>query len=381
MNRFWQTTRSALAMLASLGIMAGCEPWSDLEDYDREEVPVYWAETLTPPAIEQARELKIMTWNFKFGGARIDFFFDYWGDRSVMTTEEVQGNLDGLMRLINEIKPDVLIAEEVDVNSKRSGYVDMLQYTLDHTDLNYGAFYEAWDTRYAPDQSVGRALMGNAIFSIYPIAKAERIRSADRTDQAIYESYFLLHRVIGRAEIEAGNHHVAAYDVHAEAYDEDGTKKKHVDQFHQLMIDETLPVVLGGDFNNIPPTSLKREKFNDDSPDAVGTRYESPPYDLDAMQAFYDDFNPAITLARFGDTQESQRLHFSHTIIGPDHIANDGLHGFWNRKIDYLWIKKDQSWKPGSTDTLQNRGRMGITQEPMTLSDHCPLIGTWELGS
>lgn len=377
MNKKWRTTSMALALL----LATACEPWSDMEDYDREEVPVYWAETLKPPANEHPTELKIMTWNFKFGGGRIDFFFDYWGDRSVMTSEEVQGNLDGLMGLINQLKPDVLLAEEVDVNSKRSCYVDMLQYTLDHTDLNYGAFYEAWDTRYAPDQGVGRALMGNAIFSIYPIAKAERIRSADRTDQALYESYFLLHRVIGRAEIQAGNRRVAAYDVHAEAYDEDGTKKKHVDQFHQLMADETLPVVLGGDFNNIPPTAVKWEKYNDDSPDAVGTRYESPPYDIDAMQAFYDDFVPAISLERFGTTDESQRLHYSHTIIGPNHIANDGQPGFWNRKIDYLWIKPGQSWKAGSTDTIQNAGRKGVTLDPMTLSDHCPLIGTWELGS
>ena len=369
----------SLAM-TGLSLLGGaCEPWSDLEDYSREEVPVYWAESLKPPAREQPERLKVMTWNFKFGGGRIDFFFDYWGDRSIMTSQEVHANLNGLMAMINEVKPDLLLAEEVDVDSKRSAYVDMLQYTLDHTDLNYGAFYEAWDTRYAPDQSVGRALMGNAIFSVYPIAKAERIRSADRTDQALYESYFLLHRMIGRAEILAGDRRIAAYDVHAEAYDEDGTKKKHVDQFHQLLSDETLPVVLGGDFNNIPPSSLKWEKFNDDSPDAIGTRYESPPYDIHAMDQFYADFVPAISLERFGTTEDSQRQHFSHTIIGPDHIANDGQPGFWNRKIDYLWLKPDQRWQPGSTDTLQSAGRMGITLDPMTLSDHCPLVGTWEL--
>lgn len=368
-------------LLPLLAGLAACEPWSDLEDYTREDVPVFWAETMQPPATEKPEALKVMTWNFKFGGGRIDFFFDYWGDRSVMTSQEVEGNLTGLMGLIAELKPDVLLAQEIDVNCKRSAYVDMLQYTLDHSHLNYGAFYEAWDTRFAPDQSTGRVLMGNAIFSVYPIAKAERIRSADRSDQAIYESYFLLHRSVGRAEILAGDHRVAAYVVHAEAYDEDGTKKKHVEQFHQLMTEETLPVVLGGDFNNIPPTSLKWEKFNDDAPDSIGTRFESPPYDLDAMQTFYDDFVPAITLERFGDDEETQKQYFSHTIISRDHIGNDGQPGYWNRKIDYLWIKPEQRWRDGSTDIIQAPGRGGVRSDPMTLSDHCPLIGTWELGS
>ncbi|MFH1807977.1 MAG: endonuclease/exonuclease/phosphatase family protein [Pseudomonadota bacterium] len=368
-----------ISLVLSLVALAGCEAWSDLEDYEREEVPVFQADHLTPPFDDDPSVLRVMSYNFKFGGGRIDFFFDYWGDRATMTVAEVEGNLDALYRLIEEVRPHVLLAQEVEVNSKRSAYVDMVQRTLDLTHLNYGAFYEAWDTRFAPDESTGRVHMGNAIFSVFPITSAERIRQADRTDQAIYESYFLLHRSLGRAEIQAGNTQLAAYVVHTEAYDQDGTKKKHVEQVHQLLAEEVLPALMGGDFNSVPPTALKKEKFNDDAPESLGTRYESPPYDLTTMQGFYDDFVPAIALDRIGDTPESQRRHFSHTIIGPGHEGNDGKPAYWNRTLDYLWTKAPLRWVDGSTDTLQGPGRLGIVSDPMTLSDHCPVVGDWEV--
>ncbi len=370
-----------LVWLPALLTLTACEPWSDLEDYTREDVPVFWADDIIAPAEANPTALKVMVYNFKYGAGRIDFFFDYWGDRSTMTLPEVEQNMAGLYRLINEVKPDILLAQEVDVNSKRSAYYEMLQGTLDNTHLNYGAFYEIWDSRYAPDEGTGRLLVGNATFSTYKIDKAERIRSEDRTDQAFYESYLLMHRCVGRAEITAGSTTVAAYNIHAEAYDFDGTKKKHVDQAHELLSSDEFPAVLGGDFNNIPPSSVQTEGFNDEPPAAEGTRYENPPYAVEAMQGFYDDFVPAISLGRYGTTAEEQQQHFSHTVISRDHEGLDGEPGYWNRKLDYMWIRPEHSWQDGSTETLQAPGRAGISSDPMELSDHCPVIGTWEFGS
>jgi hypothetical protein len=45
-----------------------------------------------------------------------------------------------------------------------------------------------------------------------------------------------------------------------------------------------------------------------------------------------------------------------------------------------LFIKKTDTWEPGSTDVLQSPGRQGITSDPMQLSDHAPVVGTWVFG-
>jgi len=86
-----------------------------------------------------------MTWNIKFGGARIDFFFDCYGDRVVMTEQEVIQNLAGLLRKIRQVKPDILLIQELDRFSKRSAYVDMLQYIADSAGLPYAVYASQWD--------------------------------------------------------------------------------------------------------------------------------------------------------------------------------------------------------------------------------------------
>ena len=51
--------------------------------------------------------------------------------------------------------------------------------------------------------------------------------------------------------------------------------------------------------------------------------------------------------------------------------------GTWNRTLDYLFIRKTDTWR--DTDVIQGPGPFGITQDALRLSDHAPVVGTWEL--
>jgi len=62
----------------------------------------------------------VMAWNVKYGAGRIDFWFDLWGDRVQMSEVEVQANLRGIYDLIEEVDPDILMTEEIEINSRRS---------------------------------------------------------------------------------------------------------------------------------------------------------------------------------------------------------------------------------------------------------------------
>jgi len=371
----------ALLLCAALACFAGCEPLADDFDFDREEVPVFTRSQLVPPPASAPGELKVMAWNIKYGAARIDFWFDFWGDRVQMSHEEVSGNMKQLYALIREYDPDVLMTEEIEVNSRRSAYYDMVQGILEGTSLNYAAYIQTWDSRYVPSEGVGRMDLGNAIFSKYPITFAERIRQEDRTDQSGITATFYIHRMIGHALLDVGaGREVAAYVVHTEAYDRDGTKGRQIEQIHEVVRAEPRPFVLGGDFNELPPTAVKLSDFADEHPSAKGTEYEQPPYTPELMQPFYDDFAPYITLSRYGSTEEEQRRYYTHSVVGPMGRDNQGNPGFWTRTLDYLFVKKDDGWKPGSTDVLQEPGRLGIKGNPLLLSDHAPVVGTWVLG-
>lgn len=329
-----------------------------------------------------------MTWNLKYGAGRIPFWFDCWGDRVQMTRAEVETNMSGIYELLNETDPDVLMTQEVEIHSRRSAYYNMVTGILNNTQLNYAAYFESWDSRYIPSEGLGRMHLGTVIFSKYPISKAERVKQADRTDQDAATNAFYIKRTIGRAEIKLNTATtIAALVVHAEAYDKDGTKKKHIEQFYELAASESLPTLLGGDLNELPPTALTTESFPDERTSAVCSEdFESAPYTPALLQPFFDTMVPAIPLERYGITEESQKRYFTHTVLGPDDTNEKGEAGFWSRTLDYLFVTEG-SWVPGSTDVLQSSGQQIGTDaagpilqsDPLKLSDHAPVVGTWEL--
>lgn len=380
-------------LLPLLLLVTGCEWVADPMNFTREEVPRFKAATEHPAPPENPTALKVMAWNVKYGACRVDFWFDFWGDRVQLSQTEVNDCLSKVAALIREYDPDILITEEIEVGSKRSAYVDMVQYLLENTNLRYGTFAATWNTRYAPSEGLGRVHLGNAIHSRYPIVRAERIRQADRTDQDFLTNTFYLKRAIGRAEVDVGNGRtVAVYAVHTEAYDFDGTKQKQISQIYDLLKAEALPWVAGGDWNELPPVcdekadagtpescegKLRLSGFLDERASAKGTEYEQPPYTPSVLKPYYDDFEPWIPLARYGVGEAAQQPFFTHTVLGPDGVNDEGVPGRWNRTLDYLFIRKGETWT--NTDVLQEPGRLGITGDPSRLSDHAPVVGTWGL--
>ncbi|MCA2980080.1 MAG: endonuclease/exonuclease/phosphatase family protein [Myxococcaceae bacterium] len=380
-----------LSCLVAL-LLSSCEWVADPMNFSREEVPRFRAKVEHPAPPQNPSSLKVMAWNVKYGACRVDFWFDFWGDRVQLSATEVNDCLSKVAQLVKEYDPDVLLTSEIEAGSKRSAYVDMVQFLLDNTNLRYAAYASTWDARYVPSEGLGRINLGNAIHSRYPIVKAERIRQADRTDQDPLTATFYIKRAIARAELDLGDRAVAVYAVHTEAYDQDGTKQKQIAQIHELVKAEPLPFLLGGDFNELPPVcdekadagspdgcdgKLRLAGFLDERASAKGTAFEQPPYTPSVMKRFYDDFNPFIPLARYGVGDAQQRQYFTHSVLGPDSKNDEGVPGFWNRTLDYLFVRKTDGWR--DTDVIQGPGRLGVTQDAIRLSDHAPVAGTWEL--
>ncbi|MBE2252690.1 MAG: endonuclease/exonuclease/phosphatase family protein [Myxococcus sp.] len=377
----------------ALATLTACEWVADPMTYTREDVPRFKSKAEHPAPAANPTALKVMAWNVKYGACRVDFWFDFWGDRTQLTTTEVTDCLTKIAALVRKYDPDVLITEEIEVGSKRSAYVDMPRFLLENTNLSYAMYAATWDSSYVPSDGVGRVNLGNAIHSRYPIVKAERIRQADRTDQDPLTATFYLKRGIARAELDlGGGRTVAIYGVHTEAYDQDGTKQKQIKQLYDLAKAESLPWMMGGDFNELPPVcderadagtpegcegKLRLKGFLDERASASGTQFEQPPYTPSVMKPFYDDFSPSITLARYGIGEAAQQRYFTHSVLGPDGKNDEGVPGNWNRTLDYLFIRQSDAWR--DTDVVQGPGVFGITQDAIRLSDHAPVVGTWEL--
>ncbi|MBN2725681.1 MAG: endonuclease/exonuclease/phosphatase family protein [Deltaproteobacteria bacterium] len=342
----------------------GCDPFNS-EFGSVEKARYYVSDEITDTEYHQV--LRVMTWNVKFGGGRLDFFFDCHGDRVLMTSTEVKSNLDGIVSAVNRIDPDVLLLQEIDVLSKRSAYIDQVKYILQRTALNYGVYASQWKSDFVPSDGIGRVDSGNAILSKYQLSHGERIALPFISSQDSITQYFYLKRNILRVLVTLPDRIINVFNIHTSAYSDDGTKKDQLDIFlsHLLEIDTQGEIfIAGGDFNTIPPGSDNLSDFPDSvctNEDFIADDYSG---ETDWLDGFYNQFIPAVSLS---DYQEDNSSYFTHTT---------DKDGFWNRKLDYLWTNSPGGFK----DTVTHQNEIsGADIKTMDLSDHAPISTVMEL--
>lgn len=352
--------RKLLVFLLILILVAIMVVLSDPFKTQHKENDVFYytaSEISTPVAVDT---LRVMTWNIKFGGARIDFFFDCFGNRSLMSQEEVEVNMSGIADFINHTEPDILFIQEVDVKSKRSDYIDQVQWLLDNTHLNYAVYASQWKALYIPTDSLGRMNSGVAILSRWPLSNARRIALPLIGEKSFIYRYFYLKRCLLECTNTIQGKTITLLTTHTEPYAKDGTKKKQLDQIYnhlgQLHKDGRT-FILGGDLNALPPGTEKVKGF----PDSVCPKDEFDADDFSEetawMDAFYHSFSPAVPLMEY---QADNARFFTHTV---------DRRGYWNRKLDYIFT--NGRFLNDSHITYQSEDNGGYYTMP--LSDHCAL--------
>ncbi len=343
-----------------------CEPLVTTFE-DTEDAVLYEAKTFTTiPNPDNA--LIILSWNIRFGIGRLPFFGDSCGDRTVMTEKEVLDALELIAAEIDAIDPDIILFQEVDRESKRTQYIDQVQWLLDHTDMNYAAYASMWKAQTIPSDGIGRIDAGNVVMTRHEIESAERIQLPLRTDQDALTKMFYLRRNILKAKIaipDQDNFYAVA--VHATAFATDDTKQKHIDKFKDVL-DEMAAAgdvfVAGGDLNSVPPgaetdfcdeDACEEDVFHTDSdggPHLEGSYFENFDTEPTLLQPLYDTYNPAIQLS---------------AAVGVDHNTHSTSENrFWDRKLDYIFTNKNVASGSGTT-------HQGLFQETIHLSDHAPV--------
>ena len=363
--------RSLIRTFSTLGftglVLLSCEPlvteFRDIEDailYDSSKTNIQ----------NSPDSLLVMTWNVRFGAARIPWFGDSCGDRVIMTSGEVVVHLENIADYINNIQPDILLLQEVDVESKRSGYVDQVRWFLDNTYFNYGAYASMWQAQFIPSDGLGRVDAGNAILSRWEITEAERIQLPLRTDQDGLTQYFYLRRNILKTRIDVPNRDFYAVCTHTTAFATDDTKQKHIEMFYETIssIDTNAVFIAGGDLNSVPPESTtdycmsdicSGESFHqagDDPEHKEGSYFYNFVGEPNLIQPFYTYFNSAI-----GVVDASLESNFTHSPWNTDEESENYTDSdYWDRKLDYLF--SNQPLKEGKTHQNQHQ-----------LSDHAPV--------
>ena len=271
-----------LVIAAALGVFTAAE-------YRPAETETVTADHETQAVLEAGKTLTLVSWNCGYGalGDNADFFMD--GGSSVYTADKdrVQQNLAGICDTLKEMDPDLVILQEVDINSARS-------YGTDERTVLHGAM---------PDGTEAFAYNFNALYVPYPIppighvesglytlSRAD-IREAQRISLPCPFSWPVrvvnLKRclLVSRIPLADTGRELVVVNLHLEAYDSGEGKEAQTEKLLDLLqaeYDRGNYVIAGGDFN---------QRFSNIGSDAY------PSYDgmwqpgLIEAEAFGEDFS------------------------------------------------------------------------------------------
>ncbi len=339
-------------------------------NFDEEENAILYSksEIINPPQLDST--VRVMTWNIRFAIGRGPWFGDACGYKVIYSKTEIIHNLTNIAERINSVKPDILLLQEVDINSTRSAYVDQLQWLLDHTYFNYAAYGSQWKAQFIPSDGLGRMDEANAILSRWPLSEAKRIQLELRRDQDKLTRYFYERCCMVKAKVSIpGFNDFYAVNIHASAFATDETKHHHIEAFKKELDNITAAnywFIAGGDLNTLPPNSdstdycsedmCSGESFHHAGDDPLHKEGSNYTPESTWLTGFYSDYQSAVGLDLY---YQNQPAYFTHT-TRPEHT--------WDRTLDYLFT--NHHWRAGSTI---------VHQDFFFDSDHAPVSAEFVL--
>jgi endonuclease/exonuclease/phosphatase family metal-dependent hydrolase len=228
------------------------------------------AEILLSENIKTLNKDTLVFYNWNIGycglGAESDFFYD--GGKMVRSSRElVNKNFAGIKETILNWKKDAdfILLQEVDVDSRRSWGQNQMSGIQEMLDFNC-VFGKNYQVRYVPipiTNPMGGVLGGIATYFPYQ-PKSTPIRYQFPSNFSFPKGLFFLDRcfVKNRFQLQNGKE-LVIINTHNSAYDGGKLKKQEMEYFKQYIVDEYKAgnyVIVGGDWNQIPPGYTPKDK-------------------------------------------------------------------------------------------------------------------------
>lgn len=230
--------------------------WLTAVEYRPEDTEVVAVQALDGEAKQLAEgdSLKIVSWNLGFGalGDNADFFMD--GGKMVYPADEarVRENLDAFVREVKAEDPDILLFQEIDLDSDRSYHIDQTTY-FDPLGYNNRTFAYNFKVEFAPFPipPMGKIDSGVATYSSYPVTSATRIQLPCPFSWPVRTFNLKRCLLVTRIPVEGGKE-IVLLNFHLEAYDDGEGKAAQAQMLMDILYEETAKgnyVIAGGDFN------------------------------------------------------------------------------------------------------------------------------------
>ena len=241
--------------------MLGFLSITEYKPADRENIKV---EGTAERKLSTDTEISLLTFNIGYGalGDNADFFMD--GGSSVYTADEnrVNENLDGILKEVKNLNPDIVLFQEIDKSSSRSYKIN--EYEKFKGELNNYSFSFANNFKVAylpyPVPPIGKVDSGIATASAFSVASAQRVQLPIPFSWPMRMANLKRCVLISRIPIENSQKELVIFNLHLEAYDSGEGKIEQTKMLAKLLKAETEKgnyVIAGGDFNQIFSTANK----------------------------------------------------------------------------------------------------------------------------
>ncbi|ORU94913.1 MAG: hypothetical protein A6F71_09945 [Cycloclasticus sp. symbiont of Poecilosclerida sp. M] len=309
--------------------------------------------------LSRNQAFKVLSYNVQFmAGKDYVFWFDVAeadGPDSRPSPEAIKRTTANVARIILDEDPDFIFLQEIDDGAKRTDKQDQLEALLALLPEDYAyhtsAFY--WKSGFVPHPKVlGSAGMKLSIISKHPISHAIRHQLALTPDNIIAK-----HLGVKRAILEAfvplkEGGQLTLLNTHFEAFSKNSdTLEKQVSQVDVVLskLDEmSIPWVIGGDFNLLPPKQYNTLKPNQQS-------YYRPDSEIVTLT---DKFSCVPSVE---DINLDPNRWFSYNSNDPEAPNAD-------RTVDYLFYSK----------SLECCSKAIRQHDTLLISDHFPVISTFK---
>lgn len=243
-----------------LGLYLG---YLTLKDYKPDPIEALNVENNSEALIEENEELTVMTYNIGFGGMdeEVHFFMDGGSMSRGISEDKVNYNIDEVVKLLEESQSDIMMIQEVDLDSTRSFNVNQyesLKRGLKEYGATYGINYDVHWIAYPIVEPHGKVVASQVNLANRFMASSDRI--ALPIDEKWPQRLVGLDRMmlVNRFPVSNGKE-LVAINVHLSAYDKGGKiRKLQLDLVSEVLEEEYSKgnyVIIGGDWNQAIPGS------------------------------------------------------------------------------------------------------------------------------
>ena len=251
-----------LVVVLAVGGLLGWLTVTEYKPEDLETVSVV-SKTAGSPKLSPDGEISVLSWNIGYGGLGkdSDFFMD--GGKSARSADKMQVSeyLAGIYSTIynSEARPDLILLQEVDINSSRT-------YSVDERELlaaGNSAFALNYSCPFVPMPFPPMARVNSGLFTTtdYAIDSAERIQLPCPFSWPLRIANLKRCLLVSYIPLEGTDKQLVLVSLHLEAYDDEGegrlAQTRQLSDFLQSEYAKGNYVIAGGDFNSIFPGGLE----------------------------------------------------------------------------------------------------------------------------